>query len=168
MIKVEGQRNGTAQRRSSISTINIRVDYQDKSGEYVRSVLYHEGVYTNERSFVLPWGTQRAPDEIVEVASLNDCNLNIAAYQPENFSGRVLISFEMQNVGAGVKQNFQLSRGTSTGVDELPEADERTEDYVSGQPMEVYNLIGQRQTRPRRGINIVRDPEDRAHKICVK
>ena len=140
MIKVEGQRNGTAQRRSSISTINIRVDYQDKSGEYVRSVLYHEGVYTNERSFVLP----------------------------ENFSGRVLISFEMQNVGAGVKQNFQLSRGTSTGVDELPEADERTEDYVSGQPMEVYNLIGQRQTRPRRGINIVRDPEDRAHKICVK
>jgi hypothetical protein len=110
-------------------------------------VRYHEGVYTNERSFVLPWGTQRAPDEIVEVASLNDCNLNIAAYQPENFSGRVLISFEMQNVGAGVKQNFQLSRGTSTGVDELPEADERTEDYVSGQPMEVYNLSGQRQTR---------------------
>lgn len=68
---------------------------------------------------------------------------------------------------AGVKQNFQLSKSTSTGIDELPD-DERTEGHVSGQPTEVYNLSGQRLSHLERGIKIVRDTEGRAHKISVK
>ena len=98
-LKVEGVCSGKVTRRATNSTLNIRVDYQNKDGEYVHSVLYHEGVYTKGRSFVLPWGTKRSPDEIVEVESLNDCDLDVAAHQPEEFGGRFLISFELQNVG---------------------------------------------------------------------
>lgn len=168
VLKVEGLRSGKVTRRAANSSLNLRVDYQDKEGRYVRSVLYHEGIYTKGRSFVLPWGTQRAPDEIVEVEDLNDCQLDVAAHQPENFGGRVIISFEMQNVGAGVKQNFQLSRGTSTGVESLPEADEWTGNDFSNGSAEVYNLCGQCLPRLARGINIVRSPGGCARKVLVK
>ena len=80
----------------------------------------------------------------------------------------MLISFEMQNIGAGVKQNFQLSKGTSTGLDELPETDKQTDGTVSSHTGEVYNLSGQRQARPGRGLNIVRTSEGRTHKIFIK
>ena len=53
-LKVEGVRSGKVTRRATNSTLNIRVDYQNKDEEYVHSVLYHEGVYTKGRSFVLP------------------------------------------------------------------------------------------------------------------
>ena len=167
-LKVEGLRKGTVLRKNNSSTINIRIDYQDRGGEYVHSVLFQEKIYSNESPFVLPWGTQRTPDEIVEVENLNECSLDVAAHQPENFSGRVLISFEMQNIGAGVKQNFQLSKGTSTGLDELPETDKQTDGTVSSRTGEVYNLSGQRQARLGRGINIVRTSEGRTHKIFIK
>ena len=168
VLKVEGIRSGRVIRRSNNSTLNIRVDYQNNEGEYVHSVLYHEGVYTKDRSFVLPWGTKRAPDEIVEVENLNDCNLDVAAHQPEDFSGRVLISFELQNVGIGLKQNFQLTKGTSTGVDKMPEFDEWTVDNLSRRPEKVYNLSGQRLPHLVKGINIVRNHNGCAQKVYIK
>ena len=168
VLKVDGLRSGTVQQRNNNSTSNIRVDYQDKNGEYVHSVLYHEGVYTMERPFVLPWGTKRAPDEIVEVESLNDCSLDIVAHRPENFNGRVMISFEMQNVGAGVKQNYQLSKGNTTGVEALPEDSELTDGVQNSRPAEIYNLCGQRLPHLGRGINIVRNPGGCAHKVYMK
>ena len=128
----------------------------------------HEGVYTKGRSFVLPWGTKRSPDEIVEVESLNDCDLDVAAHQPEEFGGRILISFELQNVGAGVKQNFQLTKGTSTGVDKMPELDEWTVDILNGKSGNVYNLCGQRLPHLVKGINIVRNHNGCARKVYIK
>ncbi|MBR1755884.1 MAG: hypothetical protein IJ754_06605 [Bacteroidaceae bacterium] len=104
----------------------------------------------------------------MEVEDLNDCQLDVAAHQPENFGGRVIISFEMQNVGTGVKQNFQLSKGTSTGVDELPAAEELTGNNAIVRSEEVYNLCGQRLPRLTRGINIVRNREGCARKIYIK
>ncbi len=168
VLKVEGVRSGKVARRTANSTLNIRVDYQNKDGEYVHSVLYHEGVYTKGRTFVLPWGTKRAPDETVEVESLNDCCLDMAAHKPENFGGRVLISFEMQAVGTGVKQNFQLSRATSTGVEELPEDNKQTEDNQSNSHSTIYNLSGQHLPCMVSGINIVLNHNGCARKIYMK
>lgn len=168
VLKVEGIRSGKVARRATNSTLNIRVDYQNNEGEYVHSVLYHEGLYTADRSFVLPWGTKRAPDEIVEVENLNDCNLDVAVHQPEEFGGRVLISFELQNVGIGVKQNFQLTKGTSTGVVDLHEFDENTDAGNIGTLEGVYNLCGQRLPHFVKGINIVRNTDGCAHKIYIK
>ena len=166
VLKVDGLRSGVVQRRNDISTTNIRVDYQDKDGQYVHSVLYHEGVYTMGRSFVLPWGTKRTPDQIVEVENLNDFSINITTHKPDNFNGRVIISFEMQNVGVGVKQNYQLSKGTSMGVEELPEhSDSYSKD---GRLKEVYNLCGQRLPHLTKGINIVHNPDGFAQIIYIK
>ena len=168
ILKIEGVRSGKAMRRNTNSTLNIRVDYQNKEGDYVKSVLYHEGVYTKGRSFILPWGTKQAPDEIVEVENLNDFSLDIATHKPENFSGRVLISFEMQAIGTGVKQNFQLSRGTSTLVEELPEDNKQTEDCQSNSPSTIYNLSGQHLPCLVPGINIVRNHNGCARKVYIK
>lgn len=168
VLKVEGVRSGKVVSRANSSTLNIRVDYQNKEGEYVNAVLYHEGVYTQGRSFMLPWGTKQAPDKIVEVENLNDFSIDIASHKPENFSGRVLISFEMQNIGASVKQNFQLSQGTLTPVVEIPEDNKLTDDHQGSSPCTVYNLSGQRLPHLTRGINIVRNPDGCAHKIYMK
>ncbi|MBQ1665544.1 MAG: hypothetical protein II061_05710 [Bacteroidaceae bacterium] len=168
VLKVEGLRKGIVQRRSSNSTLNIRVDYQDRNGEYVHSVLYHEGVYTTGRTFQLPWGTKRTPDEIVEVESLNDCSIDVAAHKPDSFNGRVTISFELQNVGMGVKQNFQLSRGSSSGVEGFLEDSDGMGRGNDGRPQEVYNPCGQRQPQLVKGINIVHSPDGSTQKIFVK
>jgi hypothetical protein len=168
VLKVEGLRKGIVQRRSSNSTLNIRVDYQDRNGEYVHSVLYHEGVYTTGRTFQLPWGTKRTPDEIVEVESLNDCSIDVAAHKPDSFNGRVTISFELQNVGMGVKQNFQLSRGSSSGVEGFLEDSDGMGRGNDGRPQEVYNPCGQRQPQLVKGINIVHSPDGSTQKVYVK
>ena len=168
VLKVEGLRKGIVQRRSSNSTLNIRVDYQDRNGEYVHSVLYHEGVYTTGRTFQLPWGTKHTPDEIVEVESLNDCSIDVAAHKPDSFNGRVTISFELQNAGMGVKQNFQLSRGSSSGVEGFLEDSDGMGRGNDGRPQEVYNPCGQRQPQLVKGINIVHSPDGSTQKIFVK
>lgn len=168
VLKVDGMRSAAPLRRGSISSMNIRVDYQDERGEYVHSVLYHEGLYTTGRSFELPWGTKRAPDEILEVDNLNNCSLDIAAHKPDGFSGRLIISFEMQNVGVGVKQNYQFSKGTSTGMEDLLGDSECTDRGKDGTSVEVYNLCGQPQPHLVKGINIVRNSEGCARKVYMK
>ena len=79
-----------------------------------------------------------------------------------------MISFEMQNVGAGVKQNYQLSKGNATGVEALPEDSELTDGVQNSRPAEIYNLCGQRLPHLGRGINIVRNPGGCAHKVYMK
>lgn len=167
-LKVDGLRDGKPRKRNVNSTLNIRVDYQDENGEYVHSVLYHEGFYNTGRPFVLPWGTKRAPDEIVQVESLNDFNIDVLAHQPESFNRRVFITFEMQNIGAGVKQNYQLSVGNSTGVEEVLEDNGGLISDQNGQQVEVFDLSGQRLPYLCRGINIVRKSDGSAHKIYIK
>ncbi len=190
VLQVDGLRSGTPIHRSSTSAMTIRVDYQSSAGEYVHSVLYHEGLYTAGRSLELPWGTRRAPDEVEEVESLNATSLDLAAHQPEGFNGRVVITFEMRNVGAGLKQNYQLSRGTSTGihgvlteadasgtvVDVMPatgakgQAGERvcTGSGKGGTVMKVYNVSGRPQGQLVKGINIVRNADGCARKVYMK
>ena len=165
VLKVTGLRTGEMKQRTNNSTLNIRVDYQNKEGQYVHSVLYHEGIYTEGRSFTLPWGTKKSPDEIVKVDDMNDFSIDVAAHQPTDFSGRVLISFEMQSVGVNVKQNFQLSRGTSSGMNEVRDDEGLSSNRNDGRQKEVYNLGGQQLSHCVRGINIVRNAGGLARKI---
>ncbi len=164
ILNVQGLTNTSVRRRNLNSTLNIRLDYQNKEGEYAKSVLYHGGVYTASRSSLLPWGTKRVPDEVVEVEDLNNFFIDVSAYKPADASGRVLISFEMEAVGTGVKQNFQLTRGSATVVEEVPDA-------MSGDgcahPEVIYNLSGQRISCPERGINIIRHPDGSVRKVRV-
>lgn len=163
-LSVEGLRAGSVQKRNVNSTLNIRLDYQDKNGEYVNSVLYHGGVYSDERSTLLPWGTKRKPDEVIRVETLNDFTIDVASHKPANFSGRLIISFEMQSVGSGVKQNFQLTKGSATGIEAIPEESAQG----SGTQSEaIYNLSGQQIPHLTRGVNIVRTADGLTRKVYV-
>ncbi|MBR1789972.1 MAG: hypothetical protein IJ762_12465 [Bacteroidaceae bacterium] len=163
-LSVEGLRAGSVQKRNVNSTLNIRLDYQDKNGEYVNSVLYHGGVYSDERSTLLPWGTKRKPDEVIRVETLNDFTIDVASHKPANFSGRLIISFEMQSVGSGVKQNFQLTKGSATGIEAIPEESAQGN---GTQSEAIYNLSGQQIPHLTRGVNIVRTADGLTRKVYV-
>ena len=163
-LSVEGLRAGSVQKRNVNSTLNIRLDYQDKNGEYVNSVLYHGGVYSDERSTLLPWGTKRKPDEVIRVETLNDFTIDVVSHKPANFSGRLIISFEMQSVGSGVKQNFQLSKGSATGIEAIPEESAQGN---GTQSEAIYNLSGQQIPHLTRGVNIVRTADGLTRKVYV-
>lgn len=162
-LKVDGVRKGTITNRGTNSTINIRLDYQDTSGAYTHSVLFHGGQYNTARSQSLPWGTKRQPDEVVEVDNLNDCTIPVAAHAPADFSGRVLISFEMAVVGAGVKQNFQLAEGVPTAIRAIGADGQAAAGATAHQ--HIYSLSGQQLSRLSPGVNIVRQPDGSAHKL---
>lgn len=164
VLKVDGLRGGRVQKRNVNSSLNIRVDYQGKDGQYVRSVLFHEGIYNSGRNFVLPWGTHQIPDEVVQVESLNDCSLDIAAYKPSDFNGRLIISFEMQAVGTGVKQNFQLTKGNATGIGLIPKD---STDKGTARTTAIYDLNGRRMRHLVRGTNIVSYSDGLTHKVYV-
>ena len=163
-LSVEGLRAGSVQKRNVNSTLNIRLDYQDKNGEYVNSVLYHGGVYSDERSTLLPWGTKRKPDEVIRVETLNDFTIDVASHKPANFSGRLIISFEMQSVGSGVKQNFQLTKGSATGIEAIPEESAQGNGTKSEA---IYNLSGQQIPHLTRGVNIIHTADGLTRKVYV-
>ena len=112
----------------------------------------------------MPWGTKKKPDTIIQVEDFNNFIINVAEHKPENYSGRILISFEMQNVGAGVKQNFQLSRESSSGINDiLP--DNPTNDSMDSAVEAIYNVNGQRMSELSHGINIIRMSNGASRKI---
>ena len=163
-VKVAGVGDGNVQRINANSTMNIRLDYQNKEGQYCYSVLYHGGLYSTVRTTTMPWGTKKKPDTIIQVEDFNNFIINVAEHKPENYSGRILISFEMQNVGAGVKQNFQLSRESSSGINDiLP--DNPTNDSMDSAVEAIYNVNGQRMSELSHGINIIRMSNGASRKI---
>lgn len=96
--------------RGDNSTLNVRIDYQATSGEYVKSVLYHGGLYHVNRKPSPRWGTQKMPDEIVAVPDFNDFVINLKEHQPADFSGRTIVTFDMACVGKNAKVNIRINR----------------------------------------------------------
>lgn len=106
------------------STLGMRVDFCDASGEYTKSVYFYlddfyrasrdpnsQDVRTEGLAFY-PWGTQKAPDVAVSMTGEN-WNIDLTKYAPSgwNFAtGRVQISFDMQNMGANTRATFTLEK----------------------------------------------------------
>ena len=164
VLKVDGIAKGSMLKRNSNSTLNIRVDYQDTEGKYIKSTLYHAGLYSADRKTLLPWGTQRQPDEVIEVDNINDFSIDIASHAPSNFSGRIILSFDMLAVGAGAKQNFQLTRGTATDIQHVYD-DCTMQNGTNTQTASIYNLSGLQIMHTSKGINIIMTPDGRCRKV---
>lgn len=98
----------------SNSLLGLRIDYEAGKG-YARSVLFHGPCGKNvdlhdpNRSAPVPWGTERAADEVITVADLSQFTLSPAEYAPERWTGRVQISFILHNAGPGTRVKFRLS-----------------------------------------------------------
>lgn len=167
-IHVAGRRRGAVSSSGVNSTINIRVDYQNTEGEYVHSVLYHAGQYREGRTDLLPWGTKRQPDEVIEVESLSDFTIDIVGHKPADAGKRVCISFDMAQVGTNVRQNFSLTKGQPipTAIGEVEATD--TKAAADARPSAIYSIGGQRLSHLASGLNIVRNADGKTKKILMR
>lgn len=105
------------------STLGFRVDfYDEESGGFVKSVYFHNGMYRENRDpnaqdaklaglADYPWGTQEKPDEVVQVSG-DIWNIDLSMYAPDGWTSKdkALISFDMQNTGAGTRAMFHFEK----------------------------------------------------------
>ena len=101
-LRVQFAVQGTPQHLDANSALGMRVDYATNSG-YTKSVFFHGGLYDPTRTAPAPWGTQRQPDQAVQVSNLSDFTISPSTYAPTGWNGRVSISYVLQNAGAGVR-----------------------------------------------------------------
>ena len=94
------------------SALAVRIDfYDDKTGDYTASVLYHNGLWSSSRTAeYAPWGTERSADTVI-AAEGSTFTVNLADIAPDGWSretGKALISFLMQNTGADTRAAITL------------------------------------------------------------
>lgn len=86
------------------SLLGMRVDYR-VAGEYVKSVLFHRGMYHAQSIRTLPWGTKSRPDEAV---GMSGRKLDLAKYAPRGWKGDVIITFIMRNTGPDTRAKISI------------------------------------------------------------
>lgn len=109
---VEFKTEGYVRSVDNNSALAFRIDFYDEtSGCYTNSVLFHNGVYSTSRNATLaPWGTGEAPDKVVEFDGF-DYNIDLSKYAPKGWdasTGKAQISFMMQNTGANTRAAIRL------------------------------------------------------------
>src|SRR5690606_18050381 len=103
--------DGTPQALDDNSLLGLRVAYQVGSDD-TKGVFYHGGLYNASRTAPIRWGTKRQADQVTQVADLQDFDIELAANAPANWTGRVILSYMMQNAGIGVRAKAALSTAT--------------------------------------------------------
>ena len=93
------------------SLLGLRLDYA-VGEDYAASVLLHGGLYNDGRAAAMPWGTERPADQVVALDDLTNIQLAAASYAPAGWSGRLIITFMMQNSGAETRAKVVV-RGVS-------------------------------------------------------
>ena len=99
LVNVSFVTEGSLQQLDENSLLGLRIDYA-VGDDYERSVLWHGGLHDANHKARIPWGTERGPEQVVEVQDLSDIQLSPAQYAPEGWSGRLIMTFMMQNTGA--------------------------------------------------------------------
>ncbi len=116
-VRVEAKTSGEMKDTRTNSALCLRLDFQSEAGQYVSSVLFHGGLYKEENTFAPKWGTGRKPDEVVRVDNFGKFFFRLADYAPADFSGRVLVTFELASTGLHTKADIQLFRtDEATGI----------------------------------------------------
>ena len=128
------------------STLNIRIDYQSENGAYTRAVLYHSGFHNSANNFYPKWGTQRLPDAVVAVDDFSNFTFDLQEHAPEDFNGRVIITFELAYTGNNSKANIQLFKSDDpTGISLTPDLSPKEPHTLTPSPNGeggVYDLQG--------------------------
>lgn len=88
----------------STSALAVRIDYRDSAGVYAKSVLLR-GPAFHATAPVPQWGTGREPDEAADSIG----GIDVRAHAPEGFGGRVIVTFIMQDCGAGAKADIRAT-----------------------------------------------------------
>lgn len=107
-VKVSFVVDGKVRRLDANSLLGVRVDYQ-VGGSYRKAVLFHDGLYDPVGEGQIPWGTRTAPDQAVQIPeTAGEGIIDLAGYAPENWTGRVIISFLMRNTGANTRAKILI------------------------------------------------------------
>lgn len=107
-LRVTVATGGAPQRLDSNSVLGLRFDYLGGSN-YTHSILYHQkGLYDSKRNAPLPWGTMRQADQVVAVPDFSSFGVSPVGSAPASWSGRVEITFLMQNTGSGSRAKIRL------------------------------------------------------------
>ena len=115
VLTVLAQADGTLARHDAGSLLGVRLDYQ-VGDTYTKSVLLHgplrggPDLSDAHRSAPMPWGTQRPPDEVIRVADFAHFPITPHAHAPAHWTGRVQITFLMQNTGAGTRAKIVVRK----------------------------------------------------------
>ncbi len=109
-FNVKYQFTGNAPKKIDVnSTVCFRIDFQNNAGEFVKSVLFHGGLYDSKRDSKINWGTKKQPDIIVNV-DLSGFNVKLSKYAPRGWNGKALITYQMQNSGANSRAKVFINR----------------------------------------------------------
>ena len=98
---------GSPRHLDANSLLALRLDYAIDDS-YTTGVLLHGGLYNPEHDATVPWGTERHPDQVVELDDLSRFQLSPALYAPEGWSGRLIMTLMMQNTGAGSRARVSV------------------------------------------------------------
>ena len=105
-LHVSFEVNGELQEKDANSLLGLRIDFETDSG-YAHAVQFHGGLYNEERKSTPKWGTKRLPDQVVE-SELEDFTVRLSDYAPEDWNGRVILTFEMQNSGVDISSKVRI------------------------------------------------------------
>lgn len=97
---------GTPSIYSSNSVLGVRMEFETASG-YTSTVLFHGGIYDKNRDSALPFGSGKLADQTVE-ADLSSLNVTLSDYAPDDWNGRLLMIFEMQDCGEQVSADIRV------------------------------------------------------------
>jgi hypothetical protein len=114
-LRVQVTRQGPFRSMDRNSIFALRVDYAGKDGGYAKSVLVHGGLFDAARDSVLPWGKGGATaDEVIKKDEFDTGQpfvLDVERLAPPDWNGRrVILSFWLQNPGAGSRARLELTR----------------------------------------------------------
>lgn len=113
VLKVSFVVEARLQRLDENSLLGMRIDYE-VNGKYTKSILFHGELYDSQRNATMPWGTKRLPDEVIQIQDLSNFEIDLISDAPANWSGRAIISFEMQNTGANTRAKVVVSTASTS------------------------------------------------------
>lgn len=120
-FRVQVKRTGPFARKNKNSLFGLRLDFPASDGSsagYAKSVLLHNGLYdAAARDAALPWGKGGAVADVVrrqyEMNTGRPFVVDLDRLAPPGWNGRrVLLSFVLQNAGAGAQARVTLKRET--------------------------------------------------------
>jgi xylan 1,4-beta-xylosidase len=110
-VKVEGK----LQKLSSNSLLGIRLDYR-VNDKYAKAVLFHGraggvDLYDKGGKATLPWGLKQQLDDVVAVPDLAKFQIPVKKLAPAGWTGKVHISFLLQQAGRGAQAKLSVRPG---------------------------------------------------------
>ena len=109
MLIVNSKMHGGYETIDQNSAFTIRVDYE-ANGSYTKSCIWSFMPMNVRRSNAFPWGTQKEADETLVESSLltGKSLLMLQNHAPKDWSGRAIITFDMQDAGKNCGTEIQI------------------------------------------------------------